>query len=181
MRTFRSEVIAGGAGSEIAEAALVLPIVFMLLLGIYWFGRAFNTLEVINHAAMEAARIACVHPCATCANGAGPLDTGGTNTNLAGTVVAQTLQAASLDPTQIAPIPGEILTSCQSGQSAPACQSPSPGPNMCVYYDVLLSPVTGPCGVYVSFQYPYSFYFPFTSLNNQQLQLKARIQMRVEN
>jgi hypothetical protein len=180
MRTFRSEVIAGGAGSEIAEAALVLPIVFMLLLGIYWFGRAFNTLEVINHAAMEAARVACVHPCATCLNGAGPLDTGGTNTNLAGTLVTQTLQAASLDPNLITQITEPLPTSCQSGQTA-ACQSPSSGPNMCIYYDVLLSPVTGPCGVYVSFQYPYSFYFPFTSLNNQQLQLKARIQMRVEN
>jgi hypothetical protein len=180
MKTFRSEVIAGGAGSEIAEAALVLPIVFMLLLGIYWFGRAFNTLEVINHAAMEAARVACVHPCATCTNGAGSLDTG-TNTNLAGTAVTQTLQAASLDPNQVTQITEPPPASCQSGGTPPSCSVPSSGPTMCVYYDVQLSPVTGPCGVYVSFQYPYSFYFPFTSLNNQQLQLKARIQMRVEN
>ena len=29
-------------GQEIAEAALVLPIVFMLMLGIFWFGQAFS-------------------------------------------------------------------------------------------------------------------------------------------
>jgi len=28
-------------GAEIAEVALVLPLVFMFLLGIVWFGRAF--------------------------------------------------------------------------------------------------------------------------------------------
>ena len=30
------------SGAEIAEVAVVLPIVFMFLLGIVWFGRAFN-------------------------------------------------------------------------------------------------------------------------------------------
>ena len=29
-------------GSEIAEAAAVLPVMFMVLLGIFWFGQAFR-------------------------------------------------------------------------------------------------------------------------------------------
>ena len=50
----------GTTGSEIAEAALVLPIFFLIMLGIYWFGRAFNTYATINHAAREGARVGVV-------------------------------------------------------------------------------------------------------------------------
>jgi Flp pilus assembly protein TadG len=174
-------------GTEIAEAALVLPLMFMLLLGIYWFGRALNTYETINHAAMEAARIAAAHSCATCPNGNQPLQA--TNTPLAGNAVQQALQASGLDPTQAAEIPNETLTACSAGISqTSSCNDPG-GPRMCVYYDVLLDdPLLnanfGPaqsCGVYVSFQYPYQFYFPFTSLNLQQLTLKARVQVSGEH
>ena len=36
---------------EIAEAAVVLPLTMMLLLGIYWFGRVYNIYGTIAHAA----------------------------------------------------------------------------------------------------------------------------------
>src|SRR2546428_13030499 len=55
-------------GQEIAEAALVLPLVFMLLLGIVWFGRAFNIYATLNRAAREAALAAASPTCATCGN-----------------------------------------------------------------------------------------------------------------
>src|SRR6267378_1071707 len=55
-------------GAEIAEAALVLPLVFMLLLGIVWFGRAFNIYSTITQAAQQGAIIAARDPCATCGN-----------------------------------------------------------------------------------------------------------------
>jgi hypothetical protein len=38
----------GTEAAEIAEAAVVLPLVFTLLLGIIWFGRAFNTFFLRN-------------------------------------------------------------------------------------------------------------------------------------
>ena len=38
----------------------------------------------------------------------------------------------------------------------------------------------GECGVSVSFQYPYKFWLPFTSLNNQTINLRAQAQMRAE-
>src|SRR5580704_2962396 len=60
------KIITGTIGSEIAEAALVIPIFFMVMLGIYWFGRAFNTYATINHAAREGARLGIVQGCATC-------------------------------------------------------------------------------------------------------------------
>jgi len=168
-------VVVDAAGTQIAEAALVLPIMFMLLLGIYWFGRALNTYETINHAAIEAARAATEHTCATCSNAPATV-------NQVGAVVQQVLQASSLDPTQVSQITETAPPNCTGGGS-PACQSPtSPGPNMCLYASVQLSPLTGAeaCGVYVSFQYPYQFYLPFTSLNLQRIQLQARVQMRGE-
>ena len=55
-------------GAEIAEAAVVLPLVFMLILGIYWFGRAYNIYATITHAAREGARAATAQTCATCGN-----------------------------------------------------------------------------------------------------------------
>ena len=38
----------------------------------------------------------------------------------------------------------------------------------------------GECGVSVSFQYPYKFWLPFSSLNNQTVNLRAQAQMRAE-
>src|SRR5262245_37097405 len=53
-------------GAEIAEAALVLPIVFTFLLGIVWFGRAFQIYSTITQAAQQGAVLAARRTCATC-------------------------------------------------------------------------------------------------------------------
>ena len=45
-------------GATIVEAALVLPILFMFLLAILEFGRAYNEYQVLTNAAREAARYA---------------------------------------------------------------------------------------------------------------------------
>jgi len=58
------------SGAEIAEAAIVLPLVFMLMLGIYWFGRAYNIYATVTHAAREGARAATAPACALCGNAA---------------------------------------------------------------------------------------------------------------
>src|SRR4029077_11683950 len=89
------KLIAGTAASEIAEAALVFPIFFMVLLGIYWFGRAFNTYATINHAAREGARAAVAQNCAgpTCISPNQSL-----TANSVADQVKQALQASSLDP-----------------------------------------------------------------------------------
>jgi len=158
--------------AEIAEAALVLPIVFMMLLGIYWFGRALNTYETINHAAIEATRAVTLYSCATCGNASTPSN--------AGAVVQQVLQASALDPNLATVIAGETVTGCAGGTVAcPSTPVGSSSGNICVYTNVQIgSP--GTCGVSVSFQYPYQFYFPFTSLDLQKLELKTRVQMRGE-
>jgi Flp pilus assembly protein TadG len=45
-------------GATIVEAALVIPIVFMFLIGIMEFGRAYNEYQVLTNAAREACRYA---------------------------------------------------------------------------------------------------------------------------
>jgi Flp pilus assembly protein TadG len=171
------KIVAGTTASEIAEAALVIPIFFMIMLGIYWFGRAFNTYATINHAAREGALLATKSNCASCGN------TAVTALAVANTVTAG-LQASGLDPNQVqayAPSP----TSCV-GYTA-ACNSTNN--NITICSNVQLTPSTAPgspaCGVTVSFQYPYNFSLPFVSptygSNTFNLQLKANVQMRGEN
>jgi hypothetical protein len=168
-------ILAGTRGTEIAEAAVVLPLTFMLLLGIYWFGRAFNIYATINHAAREGVRVGVAPSCAVCGN------TSLTADQIADRV-AQALQASKLDPTQVT---STAISRTACGGGASSCVNPSGGkPQICVYFNVQLdTPTVGPegCGVDVSFEYPYQFYFPFTSLNMQQIYLPAEVQMRGEN
>ena len=55
------------SGQEIAEAALVLPILFLILLAIFWFGRAFNIASTIERAAKHGIQT-FTYTCASCGN-----------------------------------------------------------------------------------------------------------------
>jgi Flp pilus assembly protein TadG len=166
------------AGAEIAEAAMVLPIVFMFLLGIVWFGRAFNIYSTITQAAQQGAITAARATCATCgASG----DTFPTDATVTGVVVA-VMNSSNLDTTQILVNPNPASPSF--------CANP---PNTCtttasnikICRNVLLNPPASTqlpqCGAVVSFQYPFKFYLPFTALNLQQVVLSAEAQSRMED
>src|SRR5438128_1617894 len=56
------------SGQEIAEAALVLPILFLILLAIFWFGRAFNIASTIERAAKHGVQTFTHPTCASCGN-----------------------------------------------------------------------------------------------------------------
>jgi Flp pilus assembly protein TadG len=163
--------------SEIAEAALVLPLAFMVLLGIYWFGRAFNTYATINNAAREGARFALAQTCGNCGNGAP------TSANIAN-AVEQTMKASSVDPGQVRAY-APTLNFCAGGTKALNCSSAGASGNIgiCTNVRLDLPPANGgaqTCGVSIAFQYPYQFWLPFTSLNNQQIILTADVQMAGE-
>jgi Flp pilus assembly protein TadG len=49
-------------GAELVEFALALPLVLVLILGMFDFGLAFQRYEVITNAAREGARLATLHP-----------------------------------------------------------------------------------------------------------------------
>jgi Flp pilus assembly protein TadG len=167
-------------GSEIAEAALVMPIMFMMILGVFWFGQAFRIYGTITHAAREGARAAVAPACTTC-----PVQKPPQN---AWSAIQDALTAAKLDPNRLPANPStppNNLVSCTDGTTAVSCDS---GPGMptkvCVQENVQLSTTTkggtGLCGISVSFQYPYQFWLPGTTLNKRALLLPAQAEMRTE-
>lgn len=165
--------------AEVAEAAVVLPLLFMVLLGIYWFGQAFSLYGTITRAAQDGARAAAAPACSTCT----ALKLSDSSTN-ASNAISNVLNAANLSPSNIqlpSPIPSPL--SCTDGTTAKTTCDSTPN-NICIQYNVELSDITKNgslvCGVAVSFQYPFQFYLPFTSLNQQQIKIPASARVRQE-
>ena len=163
-------------GSEIAEAAAVLPIMFMMILGIFWFGQAYSIYGTITRAAQDGARAAAAPYCVTCST----LNTPSQN---AYNAVTSALTAAHLNSSQIIPL------SSWTPPTALDCTTPTRATctdigNVCVQMNIKLSQTfgTGPavCGASVSFEYPYRFWLPFTTLNKQTIQLQAVARVRME-
>jgi hypothetical protein len=160
--------------AEIAEAAAVLPLMFMMLLGIFWFGQAFSIYGAITRAAQDGARAGAAPYCATCTS----LNSVATN---AVNAVNSDLQASKLDPTKIqAPSPTPTFNACTVVTGSNTCAS---GSNICVQGPVQLPNAgsgTGVCGISVSFRYPFQFWLPFTSLNKQKIWLTTSASVRME-
>ncbi len=163
--------------AEIAEAAAVLPLMFMILLGIFWFGQAFSIYGTITRAAQDGARAGATPYCTTCTAGSNLPDQNAFN------AVQASMLAAKLDPAKaISPSPAPGFKDCPTLQSTVLCDSSIT--NVCVQNQVELSSNTssgGVCGISVSFQYPFQFWLPFTSLNKQRILLTASAHARVEN
>jgi|SRR5271165_1385655 len=165
------------AGQEIAEAAAVLPIMFMVLLGIFWFGQAFSIYGTTARAAQEAAIAAAESTCTTCAPLLNPVDN-------AETTITNMFTIANLNTNNLSvPSPRPNLLSCQGGTTAVACTNDKL--NVCIQPNVQLSSTgggaVGACGISVSFTYKYQMWLPFTSLNNQAIQIRAAAQAPLES
>jgi len=183
--------------SEIAEAALILPLLFMFLLAIVSFGRAYNIYSTVTYAAHEGARVANSSQCATCGN------TQSSASDVAN-AVSQVLQASKISPGAIQTYAGtSALTacpvappSCPGGESGASCCGTSGNVRVCSNVEINATTrrrrrggggggttVTGPvaCGSTVSFQYPFQLTLPFMSLNKQILTLKAEAQLVNDN
>jgi Flp pilus assembly protein TadG len=184
-------------GSEIAETAMILPLFFMIFLGIFWFGQGFRIYGTMTRAAREGARAAVAPACTTCSASNDP------SAN-AWTAVQSAMQAAHVDPTLLQqPTTPPGLCPCSSSASTTSCSSttvacdssqnkicvqgvthPHGNSNPPLEDNIELSAPglggAGECGISVSFQYPYKFWLPFSSLNNQTVNLRAQAQMRAE-
>lgn len=143
------------SGAELVEAALVLPILLMLLLGIIAFGRAWNTYQTMTRAAREGARMAVLTPCAdsTYCSGATTYDANAIWTNF----INPALAAANLNTSKVT--------------------------NQTIKYVWLdpNDPSPSICGIQVSFTYPYTFLLPFTSVNATTINFTTKVQMRLES
>ena len=69
-------------GAALLEAAITIPIILLIAVGIFEFGRAYQTWQVLTNAAREGARVAILN--------------GSTDTNVT-TVVRNYMQAGQLD------------------------------------------------------------------------------------
>ena len=171
-------VLLDTSGAEIAEAAAVLPVLFTVMLAIFFFGRAYNVNGTIAQAAMQGARAAVAPACATCGNL--PL----TADQIAINYVGPTLQASHLNPGNVVPLSPVACLCGTVGCGTPvACDPAGTGatPSICVQQNVILTNTAGAtqaCGTSVSFQYPYNFNLPFQTFT---LNLKATAQMQAEN
>jgi Flp pilus assembly protein TadG len=176
------------SGAEIAEAAAVLPIMFMIIVGIFWFGQAFSIYGTITRAAQEGARAGAAPYCTTCGIAATP-DTAAYN------AAESALVAAKLDASNARyPSPLPTLYACStptnSGGGSVGCDSSASG-NVCVRSEIQLPNTTGTtgaaagvtnvCGISVELQYPFQFWLPFTPLNKQKIWMTAAAQVRMEN
>jgi Flp pilus assembly protein TadG len=175
----------GQQGSEIAETAIILPLLFMMLLAIFWFGQAYHIYGVITHAAREGARTAVVPACATCAASST------TPAQNAETAISSAIAAAHMNMSQVQqPATAPTLYACGTQGSAcgPPVQCDESETNICVQTNVQLASCTttppgeATCGTSVSFVYQngYSFTIPLTNLNLQNITFPAEAQMRVE-
>lgn len=168
-------------GAEIAEAAAVLPLMFMILLGIFWFGQAFSIYGAITRAVQDGARAAAVPYCATC-------NTTSTSIANAATAVQNDLLASKLDPSLAqSPSTPPSAFSCID-QSSVACDGSNT--NFCFQTPIELTSTSGGvtgtgarplCGVSLSLQYPFRFWMPFTSVNKQTIWITASAQVRMES
>jgi Flp pilus assembly protein TadG len=186
-KSFRGQLRKQDA-SEIAETAIILPLLFMILLAIFWFGQAYHIYGVITHAAREGARAAVVTTCATCAASTT------TPAQNAETAITNAIAAAHMNMSQVQqPVTPPTLYAC--GTQGSACGPPvqcdggtGGETNICVQTNVQLAscsttpPGEATCGTSVSFVYQngYSFTIPLTNLNLQNITFPAEAQMRVE-
>jgi len=169
--------------AEIAEAAVILPALFMLLFAIYWFGRAYMIYGAINHAARQGVQTASVPiGCANCGLTGTWGSTGLPDDDDIVQAVNKSLVAANLDPNQAIPFtPNPTPKPCPVPEGI--CQT-AKGGNFTICRNMQLNQgLTSPpvCGEIISFQYPYQMVLPFSSLSNQKILLKAKVEMRSED
>lgn len=162
-------------GQEIAEAAAVLPLMFLVLLGIFWFGQAFSIYGTTARAAHEAALAAAESTCTTCT--AGSIPEQNANNTLRNILTTANLNISNVNQ----PTPNPNLLSCGGTTTVP-CES---GYAFCYQGSVQLSTTAAgavpACGVSVSFVYQYQFWLPFTSLNKQTINIRAAAQAPLES
>lgn len=180
-KTFK--LVAGCDAQEVAELAIVLPILLSMIFGVFSFARAYNIYSTITHAAEEGARVASAPVCATCT----ALACGNFPCN---TTVAQTVEdiitASHLDAAQISAVVPAGLSDCPAPAPAHACTSPtlpSGAGQISVCRNVILNtnlnPALQACGTIVSFKYGYQF-IPVPLISFNSINIPARAQAVVE-
>ena len=164
-------------GAELVEFGLILPLLLMLLLGMFWMARAYNVYQTITRAAREGARYAVLPSCASCGNTM--VDTYST----LGTIASP---ACLANPTNV--LTNYVLPSLHaSSLGDPTSGTQVPGGSYCQEAIVMNTATTKTdstvqqCGVQVNITYPLPITIPFTPLKAATLNISTEVQMRMEN
>ncbi len=186
MTRSRLRMLRGTEGAEIVELAFVLPLMFMILLGIFWFARALQIHATVTRAAQEAVRVAATSNCATCSPQSLAAQASAIDQS-----VAAILRASGLQPSQVTPYTSGSPSFCTTGGVSGACTTTTGNVRVC--RGVVLNPtaagnpVNEQCGVTVGLQYPLQFSLPtvtssppFLTRQPYGLSLKAQVQTRVD-
>lgn len=138
-------------GADVVEAAFVLPIILMLLLGLVVFARGWNIYQTMTRAAREGVRQAVTTSCAMCGSAYD------SNADIENNVVFPELQAGGVNTSNAL-----LNSSYQQGYS-------------------WLDESGDVCGAYITFKYPYTVSIPFIPMNIGTIDLQTYVQMRLEN
>ena len=151
------KVAAADSGAELLEFAFVVPLLLMLLMGIFWIGRAYNIYENVTRAAREGARYAVLPSSIAAGNAEADAISASCTSNTATftNYVAPVLRSDNLNPTLVR--------------------------GYCQKTAVLENTYPQQCGVSISFTYPVKLTIPFTPLNAATINIPAQAQMRLEN
>jgi Flp pilus assembly protein TadG len=177
-------------GTEIVESAFVLPLVFMFVIGIIWFGLVFLIYGTLTQGTRAGAEAAVAPVCTTCGSTPSPAAS-------AQTAVYNALAAAHLSKSNLVAWGGTspkwtppVVCTCGSVTSSSACATAASCDttvtDVCVQTNVQLSYPSqggaGTCGVSVSarYQYPYHFSIPLTTLDIGNVLVPGQAQMRQE-
>lgn len=178
--------------AEIAEAAFVLPLMFVFLIGIFQFARVYMVYSTMQRAAQEGAHAAAGSNCATCPS----LPAHQLTVDLVATnFVHPVFTVSHVDDTPlIPPVPATFLNSCSAGNAQVDCESEATSsvPQICLRRNVILNvkPGGGPtsgtpvCGTALSMTYPYGFSLPSVSssppyISKQTFTLNLKAQAQV--
>jgi Flp pilus assembly protein TadG len=178
----------GASGAEIAETAMIIPLLFMIVLAIFWFAQAFRMYGTITQAARQGARAAVAPACSLCTPATTTIEAENAINAVNATLAAAHLSTGQIQPPVTVPAlcPCPSTTAGCSGNTV-ACATTPITSNVCVQPEVQLSYTSlggaGTCGTSVSFGYKNAFNFtiPFTQLNLGNLNLPAQAEMHQEN
>jgi hypothetical protein len=171
------------SAQEIVEGAFVLPLIFMFVIGIIWFGVAFFIYGTLTQGARAGAEAAVAPVCTTC----------GSTPNQATTAEAaiyNALAAGHLSKNQLVPTGSWTPPAlCACGSASPSCTPricDGSVTDVCVQVNVQLSYPSkggaGTCGTSVTARYRYPFHFsiPLTNLDIGNVLIPGQAQMRAE-
>lgn len=190
MRKLRRLLISTEA-AEVAELAVVLPLLFTVVFAIFSFARAYEIYSTVTRAAQEAARVA-VTPLSLSGSSASIPPSCATPTSPGqfppDTCVAQAasdvLTTAHLDPLRASQLNFNANSaSCSAPAGPQSCRQATSANGASIYIcsNVVLNPNTNPqtCGTVVSLQYSYEF-LPIPFIPASTIEIPAQAQMRTE-